>query len=82
LPLADSVIFTKPLLPRAADPDDIARFAADHFSMQNNYLVVHDHGEALDRALDMAGPEDAVLVTGSLYTVSDIRAYWKKHYNP
>jgi dihydrofolate synthase / folylpolyglutamate synthase len=82
MPLADSVIFTKPLLPRAADPDDIARFAVDHFCMQNNYLVVHDHGEALDRALDMAGPEDAVLVTGSLYTVSDIRAYWKKHYNP
>jgi dihydrofolate synthase / folylpolyglutamate synthase len=82
LPLADSVIFTKPLLPRAADPDDIARFAADHFSLQNNYLVVHDHGEALDRALDMADSEDAILVTGSLYTVSDIRAHWKKQCNP
>lgn len=82
LPLADSVIFTKPLLPRAADPDHIARFAADHFSLKNNYLVVHDHGEALDRALDMASPEDAILVTGSLYTVSDIRAHWKKQCNP
>jgi dihydrofolate synthase / folylpolyglutamate synthase len=81
LPLADLVIFTRPLLPRAADPDDIARFAADHFNLQNNYLVVHDHGEALDRALDMAGPEDAILVTGSLYTVSDIRAHWKSQYN-
>ena len=82
LPLADSVIFTKPLLPRAADPDDIARFAADHFSLQNNYQVVHDHGEALERALDMADPEDAILVTGSLYTVSDIRAHWKKQCYP
>jgi folylpolyglutamate synthase/dihydropteroate synthase len=27
--------------------------------------------------LSLASPADAVLVTGSLYTVSDARAYWE-----
>lgn len=78
LPLANSVIFTRPVLDRAADPQDVADFAVSHFKFMNNYQVVKDYGEALDRAFAMAGPEDAVLVTGSLYTVSDIRAYWQQ----
>ncbi len=78
LPLADTVIFTRPILPRAADPADIAAFAVAHFNLQKEYYVLPEHGEALDRALELAGPEDAVLVTGSLYTVSDVRAYLKR----
>jgi dihydrofolate synthase / folylpolyglutamate synthase len=78
LPLADTVIFTRPLLPRAADPGTIAAFAVSQLNFKKDHEVIYDHGEALDRALDLAGPDDAVLVTGSLYTVSDIRAYWEK----
>ncbi len=76
LSLADTIIFTRPILPRAADPGEIAAFAERHFELQENYEVIYDHGEALEKALKLAGPNDAVLVTGSLYTVSDIRAYW------
>jgi dihydrofolate synthase / folylpolyglutamate synthase len=78
LPLADKIIFTRPVLSRAADPQDVANFATGHFEMQIESLVIQDYGEALDRALKLAGPEDAVVVTGSLYTVSDIRAYWHR----
>ena len=78
LPLADKIIFTRPVLSRAADPQDVANFAIGHFEMQIESLVIQDYSEALDRALELAGPEDAVLVTGSLYTVSDIRAYWQR----
>ena len=78
LPLADRIIFTRPVLSRAADPQDVANFAIGHFEMQIESLVIQDYSEALDRALELAGPEDAVLVTGSLYTVSDIRAYWQR----
>ena len=37
-------------------------------------LVVDDVGEALERALALAAPDDIVLVTGSLYTVGAARA--------
>lgn len=78
LPLADEIIFTRPLLPRAADPADIAAFAVDNLQLSKKFLVFQHHGEAFDRAMQMAEPEDVVLVTGSLYTVSDIRAYWEE----
>ena len=37
-------------------------------------LVVDDVGEALERALGLAAPDDIVLVTGSLYTVGAAHA--------
>lgn len=76
LPLADTVVFTKPTLPRAAEPAELADFAVKYLNLDSSYHVVDEHGRAIDLALELAGPEDAVLVTGSLYTVSDVRAYW------
>ena len=78
LPLADTVVFTKPTLPRAAEPAELADFAVKHLNLAKDYHVIDEHGRAIDLALEIAGPEDAVLVTGSLYTVSDVRAYWQK----
>lgn len=78
LPRANTIIFTRPILPRAADPGEIAAFAVNYYGLRNNYMVIYNHGEALEKALEMAGPDDAVLVTGSLYTVSDVRAYWQQ----
>ena len=76
LPLADIVIFTRPMINRAAEPDKVAAFAVKELGFTGDYYVHDQHGAALDQALSLAGPADAVLVTGSLYTVSDIRAYW------
>lgn len=76
LALADIIIFTRPVISRAADPREIADFAVSHYNFRKEHLVIQEYGEALDQALAMANPDDAVLVTGSLYTVSDIRAYW------
>lgn len=78
LPLADKVVFTKPTLPRAAEPAELADFAVKYLNLDKDYHVIDEHGRAIDLALEIAGPEDAVLVTGSLYTVSDVRAYWQK----
>ncbi len=76
IPLSDIVIFTRPLLPRAADPQNIADYVADHLRLVKDYYVIKDYRQALDKAFELAEPEDAILVTGSLYTVSDIRAYY------
>ncbi|MGM0689000.1 MAG: bifunctional folylpolyglutamate synthase/dihydrofolate synthase [Bacillota bacterium] len=78
LPRADVIIFTRPILPRAADPAEIAAFAVNYYALRDNYMIIQNHGEALEKALEIAAPGDAVLVTGSLYTVSDIRAYWQQ----
>jgi dihydrofolate synthase / folylpolyglutamate synthase len=81
IPIADVIVFTRPVLTRAADPQTIADIAVNTLNMQKEYLVIWEHGEALRKALDLAGEDDAVLVTGSLYTVSDARASWLKSDN-
>ena len=72
LPLADTVILTKPHLSRAAEVEMLASFLENRFS--GKILVERKVGRALDAALEMAAEDDAVLVTGSFYTVSEARA--------
>lgn len=77
LPLADRVVFTRASIPRAADPSALSKMALDQLQFDSKKVdVIEDVGAALDEALDKAGPEDLVLVTGSFYTISDARAYW------
>lgn len=76
-PLADEVVLTRPALPRAADPRDLAGQLNQVPGFAGRVHVEDDMGRALEFALSLASPADAVLVTGSLYTVSDARAYWE-----
>jgi folylpolyglutamate synthase/dihydropteroate synthase len=39
-------------------------------------VTMCDPGEALEHAIRVAHPEDAIFVTGSLYLVGDLRRYW------
>ncbi len=79
LPLCDIAIFTKAGLPRAADPGYLAEIALHQLGFdQQKIKVVYDIASALDEGLNLAGPEDMVLVTGSFYTISEARAYWKQ----
>jgi len=71
--IADRLVATRSAHPRAlaaAELASLARFPAD---------AVDDPGEALARARALAGPDGAVLVTGSLYLLQDLsgagRAY-------
>ena len=72
-PAAGSVILTEPLQPRAISAPLLAEMTA-HLARES--AVVRNPAEALERAIAMAGPEDAVFATGSLYLVGDLRAYW------
>lgn len=78
LPLAKSVIFTRPVMQRAGTPEEIARFATGELGFKGAYKVVERYEDALEEALKWAGSAGLVLVTGSLYLVSDIRAHWVK----
>ena len=75
-PRAERVIVTAPRQPRAISADVLAEMTAHH---ARSFLVERDPQTALDRALEMAGPEDAVFATGSLYLVGEWRAYWRTH---
>jgi dihydrofolate synthase/folylpolyglutamate synthase len=74
-PRADTVILTEPRQPRAISAPLLAEMTG-HLAVQT--IVVRDPGEALERAMEMAGPDDAVFATGSLYLVGDLRSYWSK----
>lgn len=74
-PAVDFVILTEPRQPRAISAPLLAEMTS-HLARQST--VARDPGEALERAIEMAGPEDAVFATGSLYLVGDLRTYWRK----
>lgn len=79
LPLADRLILTRPRLPRAAEPVDLAVFLEHRFA--GEILIEPEVERALAAALDFAAADDAVLVTGSFYTVSEARAaFLDSHY--
>jgi dihydrofolate synthase / folylpolyglutamate synthase len=74
-PRAESVILTEPRQPRAISAPLLAEMTG-HLAARAT--IVRDPAEALKRAIEMAGPEDAVFATGSLYLVGDLRGYWSK----
>lgn len=76
VPLASEVVLTRPSLPRAAEPHKLEELLREtRFSGVKTHREENIRG-ALQKALALASPRDAVLVTGSLYTVSEARAYW------
>ncbi len=72
-PHTDFVVFTEPRQPRAISASLLAEMTAH---LAKDSVVVRDPAEALERAIAMASPEDAVFATGSLYLVGDLRGYW------
>ncbi len=74
-PSADFVILTEPLQPRAISAPLLAEMTAH---LAKDSAVVRDPAEALERAIEMASPDDAVFATGSLYLVGDLRSYWHR----
>jgi len=75
---ADTVILTQPRQPRAVSASVLEELTG-HLAAHS--LVLSDPFEALERALEIATPDDAVFATGSLYLVGDLRAYWAARKN-
>jgi dihydrofolate synthase/folylpolyglutamate synthase len=74
-PRAASVTLTEPRQTRAITAAELARIAG-HFVSSGRLEVVPDPAEALEHALSLAAPDDAVFATGSLYLAGDLRRYW------
>lgn len=72
-PRAHEVILTEPRQSRAISAAVLAEMTA-HLARKSR-IIAHP-AEALDWAISMAAPEDAVFATGSLYLVGDLRRHW------
>ena len=70
--LADEVILARPDYFRASETGRLAEVIKDH---PGPVRQIPDVAKAIDTALDQAGAEDLVLVTGSLFTIGEARAY-------
>jgi folylpolyglutamate synthase/dihydropteroate synthase len=71
--LVSAVILTRPEQFRSAAPETIRELAGH---LNGTILCESEPEAALDAAMAMAGPEDAIFVTGSLYLVGDVKRRW------
>ena len=74
-PHAAAVVLTEPHQPRAISAPLLAEMTT-HDAKET--IMVRDPGEALETALELAGPRDVVFATGSLYLVGELRSYWSR----
>jgi dihydrofolate synthase/folylpolyglutamate synthase len=72
LPLADVVIFSRPRYERAATPERLQALA-ENLSQETH--VIADLGAAIQKARGLAGAEDLIVITGSLFTIGEAREH-------
>ena len=75
-PLAQRVIVTRPDSSRAGDWEKIALYAR---KFTPHVEVIRDISQAIELALGLAGPEDLICATGSLYMIADARKWFLEH---
>ena len=74
LPLAQTVIFTRPQYFRAATHRDLAK-RAQAYGLE--IFQAPRVATAIQQAQSLAGPQDRIVITGSLYTVGEAKAYFE-----
>jgi dihydrofolate synthase/folylpolyglutamate synthase len=72
LPLASKTIFTRPAYYRASEPQRLLQ-AAEKLGSTGEVSV--PLSAAIDRARNLAGERDLILITGSLFTVGEAKSY-------
>jgi dihydrofolate synthase/folylpolyglutamate synthase len=73
-PHAARILITQPRQPRAISAAALAGMTR-HLSEHMDIVEVPE--EAMEEALEMAGPDDVIFATGSLYLVGDLRRWWR-----
>jgi len=74
---ADAIVLTRSFHPRAADPAWLAQIAQPLFP-EKMIRTTDDTVSALAQALALTGPDDLILVTGSIFVVAAVREAWIK----
>ena len=74
-PAADKIVFTRPVYQRAANPEVLAEKAPKGLDQR----ICGELGEAILLGMELAGEHGVVLVTGSLFTVGEAKAWLEKN---
>jgi dihydrofolate synthase/folylpolyglutamate synthase len=75
IPLADICVLTRAEYDRSADPETLIPFIE---GKNLPYQVSQTIPEAIHWARREAGPDDLILITGSLFIVGEARAWWER----
>ncbi|HEA47119.1 MAG TPA: bifunctional folylpolyglutamate synthase/dihydrofolate synthase [bacterium] len=67
-PLASRIIITRPQTPRAVEPEEIVEIAKEY---SGSIVIKEKVSQAIRQAISYAESKDIILITGSLYTVSE-----------
>ncbi len=70
IPVCSRVILTQPEIDRSLSPDQLYSVAE---KMISDISMIPDVGEAVKHAVDMALPDEAVCIAGSLYVVGEAK---------
>ncbi len=70
LPLAETVILTKPAYSRSAQPEGLRRLARPYHC---RVYVIHEPASAIEQAKSLAQPEDLICIAGSLYFAGEVK---------
>ena len=79
VPLASRVIYTRPTYYRAANPQYLMDVAKE---FRKDGEVQFPLSTAIERARDLAGKKDLILITGSLFTVGEAKSYFDPIHYP
>jgi dihydrofolate synthase / folylpolyglutamate synthase len=71
--LCARLVITSSRSEKAMDPAIIAEAAQ---SLAMDYLVIAESQKAVEKAVELAGPDGLVCATGSLYVVAEVREYF------
>jgi len=77
VPVIDAIVATSPhvLAKEAREADSIAE-TARRVGFHGPVTIEPEPERAIEAALTLAGPDDAILVTGSLYLIGNVRGRW------
>ena len=75
LPAVDQVLVTRAHHPRAADPATLA----ERIATRGTRVRTVSLDQALETALGLAGEDDLICATGSLFLVADLRTAWFRY---
>lgn len=70
LPIADTAVFTQPRYARAANPERLRELAGPYLK---HYEIISEPALAIERARSLAGPDDLICITGSLYFAGEVK---------
>lgn len=71
-PLAEKIVITKPNSPRAGKWEQVAEFVKPYV---REVIVEENISQAVDKALKLAEHGEMLIITGSIYMVSEARAH-------